>query len=115
MEAWHEPVRAIQKSSSEKITKKDKYWVRMLYSGGVCTGERLMSWGYNTDGVCKFCGSLDTIAHRVWLCPHGQEAREEFLKRAYIDSAVASLQEGTDNPRFTHGWTQPPQGLSEPL
>eukprot|EP00959_Pyramimonas_sp_CCMP1952_P282325 5900942-Pyramimonas_sp.AAC.1 len=50
-----------------------------IFCGCLTTGQALVKWGYQFDGLCPYCQQLDTPYHRIWLCPHAEEVRQEFL------------------------------------
>eukprot|EP00959_Pyramimonas_sp_CCMP1952_P385663 8082104-Pyramimonas_sp.AAC.1 len=49
---------------------------RHMYCGTVVAAEVLIKWGFKVSPKCPLAG--DNVFHRIWECPHGQQARDEF-------------------------------------
>ena len=64
---------------SSKVTPSDKYWARALWCGGVITATTLNDWGYAIKPWCVYCGegTLDTVHHRCFMCPHFGKQRAD--------------------------------------
>ena len=77
----------------------DQGILRRHLNGTNITNETVCFWSETGDSSCRFCGGLDSIAHRLWQCPCSAELREGLP--GFVLDFVPLL------PRVLseHGWT----------
>eukprot|EP00959_Pyramimonas_sp_CCMP1952_P410828 8609709-Pyramimonas_sp.AAC.1 len=49
--------------------------IRKVFCRAYTTAASLNRWGYEVTPFCKFCEAIDSVWHRIWICPHGASAR----------------------------------------
>ena len=90
--------------NSKRLTPSQKWWAKTITGGGVLTRDKLNSWGYNISRICEHCGDIDTVWHRAWLCPFGQQARSA-APSGLVAKAVTA---GQYDVRFSKAWFAQP-------
>ncbi|KAG9130527.1 hypothetical protein Leryth_027145 [Lithospermum erythrorhizon] len=53
----------------------------MLYSGGLCTRDRLINWGMIDSNECVFCGEPETAEHLFFECRYSACIWRHVLQR----------------------------------
>ncbi len=90
---------------------------RALVCDAIWTGAKAAEIDENVGNLCRMCGQhVDTVHHRLWVCPCAAKEREEIAPQRLIRAAKAA---GSDSKFFTTGvmphpadvWPRP---LSEP-
>eukprot|EP00959_Pyramimonas_sp_CCMP1952_P386130 8092742-Pyramimonas_sp.AAC.1 len=61
---------------------------------------QLQKRGVNVEPDCEFCGRPDATWHRMRVCSHSQEVRDEELGQMTTQAREA----GEGHPLFTVGW-----------
>eukprot|EP00959_Pyramimonas_sp_CCMP1952_P243212 5084092-Pyramimonas_sp.AAC.1 len=73
----------------------------------IWTEDRCRAEGYECDGVCARCatGQKETMAHRVWSCPHtcGQDHPWIRQSATLCDEAARDITKGTNLELWLRG------------
>ncbi len=70
------------------LSADQKGIMRAVTCGAVMTGAKAVKLGYCVSGLCPLCQqALDTMAHRVYECPHTSEAVQAVVPKWFWDEA----------------------------
>ena len=79
------------------LTRSEATRLVQAVTGQPWTGAVLARRGILASPECPHCGCEDTVFHRVWTCPFGQNARRDVASADLIRAAVAA---GPTSPLF---------------
>ena len=95
---WLLPVQKLIRSrASGGLTRSEATRLVQAVTGQLWTGAVLARRGILASPECPHCGCEDTVFHRVWTCPFGQNARRDVASADLIRAAVAA---GPTSPLF---------------
>ena len=95
---WLLPVQKLLRSrASGGLTGNEATRLVQATTGQLWTGAVLARRGILASPDCPHCGAEDTVFHRVWICPFGQNVREVVASADLIRAAVAA---GPTSPLF---------------
>ena len=106
---WLEPIKQLYHSKARySLNFKQRRCLLKFVSRVYVTSVDFAKWGYACDGCCPFCGSLDTIHHRIYTCPQFAGERAELLSKKLVDDAVKA---GDKSLLYTSGWATVPHDI----
>ena len=73
--------------------------LRRFLNGSAVTGHMSSKWTSEDMKRCPFCDAVDTVEHRLWVCPSSQEDRDR-LEAWVVEAAVSMPLVARE-----HGWT----------
>ena len=114
-ELWTLPVR--QFAARSAATTADKFFVRAAWCGDYVTRTRLHEWGYNVSPLCPECETPDTLHHRVYVCPRGDEVRSQLVADRKVSRRLlerGKLENSERDPFFVRGWVVKPSYVAAP-
>ena len=95
---WLLPVQKLLRSrASGGLTGNEATRLVQATTGQLWTGAVLARRGILASPDCPHCGAEDTVFHRVWICPFGQNVREVVASADLVRAAVAA---GPTSPLF---------------
>ena len=99
---------ALSRRVVARLSPADRAAIRVARNGTFFTQDTLRHIREGETPHCAFCGELDSIRHRVYMCPHFQAARTNLEVPADALSQLEDFQ-------ALHAWGRRPPMLQEYL
>ena len=93
------------------LSELEKGALAAVACDAVWTRERLFQAGLAEDSRCEFCGLVDSMHHRAWVCPHSEEVRRA---RATPQQIRRAQEAGPSALLWTRGWLPRPALMDFP-
>ena len=104
LQAFGQVDRQLTAEGLREFEDYDQGILRRHLNGTTITNSSTCYWSDTGDASCQFCGSLDSVAHRLWTCPASVQFREA------LPSVVLDFAHQFPEVLSLHGWT-----LASPL